>query len=398
MKSPALKLRIFLVGSEFFHSWGGIQFVNRLLLSAFREMARHTPIEVECFSYGDAASEFVPEARFDALRGWHAARRRRAFLAARLAARLVASRPHVVLFTHVNLLRLARIVRSLAPGARVGVLGHGVEVWERLPSALLRPLQRADGVAAPSRYTRDRLVRVNGVDPGKTAVLAHGIDLEWRKVHDANRPHPSPARVLLSVTRMNVADAYKGIDTVIRAMPEVLRRCPGARYVIAGEGDDRPRLERLAAETGVAGPVEFRGELQDGELSAAYRDAQIFVLPSRKEGFGIVFLEAMYHRLPVVAAAAGGSVDVVVNEETGLLVPPDNPSALSAALVRLLEAPVDCERLGAAGRRRLETHFQLEHFTARWEEWLARLAPEAFYLARHSRVFAAQNLATEAAN
>ncbi len=389
MISMSHELRIFLVGSEFFLTRGGIQFVNCLLLRALEDIGRRTPCRIECFSYGDPSGSALPGTPLAVPLRWHSFGRNRPAMAACLAGRLLAAKPHIVLFTHVNLLRLSHLVRRLAPRVRVAALGHGVEVWERLPGALRWALSRADGIAAPSCYTRDRLVGVNGVASDKTAVLPHGIDLHGWLEQGATPGGSCAGPVLLSVTRMNRADAYKGIDEALRAMPAVLRHCPGARYVVVGDGDDRLRLEQLSRDLGVAGSVEFCGELRDLELSAAYAQASLFVLPSRKEGFGIVFLEAMFHRLPVVAARAGGSVDVVVEGETGLLVPPGDPAALAAAVISLLGSPADRRQMGEAGRRRLETHFLLSHFTARWEGWLTHLAPEAVYLARQHRMFSA---------
>ncbi len=387
MNMRPIPFRLFLVGSEFFKSRGGIQFVNCLLLRALEQMAAAVPCEVECFSYADDAAE-LPEGLIASLAvKWHAFSRRPYAMTSRLAQRLRQCPPHVVLFTHVNLLRLAKVVRLLAPRTRIAALGHGVEVWEPLPRGIRRALQNVDGVVAPSAYTREKLVSVNRVLPERISVLGHGIDCRWWTEH----PSPSELRrgkcTLLSVTRLSRADAYKGIDVALKAMPMILEHCPQARYVIVGEGEDRKRLERIARDVGIAGSVEFRGELRDQELSQAYAEADLFVLPSLKEGFGIVFLEAMFNGLPVVAARAGGSMDVVVNGQTGILVTPNDGEELARAVSGLLANSTQRERMGAAGRQRVMEQFQFEHFASRWQRWLVQLAPEAFYLARQTAAF-----------
>ncbi len=343
-------------------------------------------MEIHCFSYCDEAGR-LPEGMISspAVR-WHAFSRRPLSMVARLAQELRRG-PHVVLFTHVNLLRLARVVRLLAPEARIAVLGHGVEVWDPLPSGIRRALQSVEAVVAPSSYTREKLIAVNGVKESRIKVLGHGIDHRWWSQHSATSLSGRNGSHLLSVTRLSRADAYKGIDLTIQAMPKILQSIPTARYIIVGDGEDRTRLERIAAQAGVASHIEFRRELRDSELSQAYAEADVFVLPSLKEGFGIVFLEAMFFSLPIVAARAGGSTDVVVDGQTGFLVEPGNKEQLATAITRLLQDPEERNRIGTAGRTRLEQEFLFDHFANRWQHWLASLAPEAIYLARHVSVF-----------
>jgi glycosyltransferase involved in cell wall biosynthesis len=96
----------------------------------------------------------------------------------------------------------------------------------------------------------------------------------------------------------------------------------------------------------------------------------------------------MFHGLPVVAARAGGTVDVVEDGKTGILVPPESPGQLASAVSGLLLLPDERARMGAAGRQRVEEQYLFPQFAARWQQWMARVAPEAIYLARHAKVFA----------
>jgi glycosyltransferase involved in cell wall biosynthesis len=305
-------------------------------------------------------------------------------MAARFGRRLREVQPDLLFFTHAHLLRLARLAHLLRPRARIAVLGHGVEVWKALPSPIRRWMQRADAVIAPSAYTRDKMVEINGVDPARMTVLAHGLDVTWA----AGPPAGARGKRLLSVTRLGLADAYKGIDVVLRALPAVLEAHPATSYVIAGDGSDRPRLEKLARELGIEKCVEFCGEVTGGKLHALYSEADLFVLPSQKEGFGIVFLEAMSYGLPVVAARSAGALDVVQDGVTGLLVPPDQPGTLARALDGLLADAAQCRALGEAGRRRVEENFRFEHFSQRWQRWLTAVIPEAIYCSRQAAAFA----------
>jgi len=382
----AQAVRVFLVGTEFWRSAGGIQYVNRLLARALGNISASTPLYLEGFSYGDTTEE--SRSHEAGCFRWHAFDRRRGAMVWGLARRLLAVRPHVVLFTHANLLPLARLVRRMCPAARVALLAHGVEVWNPLPARAAGALRCVDHVIAPSAFTRERFIAVQGFAPHRVSVLPHSLHPEWAEAAATPDRGARIGNTLLCVSRLTRADAYKGVDVLLRALPHVRSRCPEARCVIAGDGDDRTRLEALAQELGVASGVEFRGEMDSAELLRAYREADLFVLPSRGEGFGIVFVEAMRCGLPVVAARAAATPEVVADGETGILVPPDIPEALGSAVAGLLLLTDERLRMSAAARQRVERNYLYPQFVARWHRWLARCAPEAVYLARHAAVFA----------
>ena len=164
----------------------------------------------------------------------------------------------------------------------------------------------------------------------------------------------------------------KGVHHLIRALGAVRERTP-ARLVIIGDGPERPPLEALARDAGVAEHVDFRGRVSDEELRQAYATATVFVLPSvldarqDTEGLGVVLLEAMNYSVPVVASEIGGITDIVQHERTGLLVPPGDETALAAALTRLLTDRALSNTLGAAGLRALRESFSWERIVDRWE-------------------------------
>src|SRR5690606_2090267 len=122
---------------------------------------------------------------------------------------------------------------------------------------------------------------------------------------------------LLTVARMSLNEQYKGYDVVIRALPQLLAQFPGLIYNVVGDADGRPMLEALAAEQGVAHAVRFHGVVSEEELVRHYHEASVFVMPSRFEGFGFVFLEAMTYGKPVVCGNEDASVEVVRDKTTG---------------------------------------------------------------------------------
>ena len=389
-------LRIFVVGTEFFRSPGGIQYVNRLLARALADFARGTSARIELLAFNDRAAQKLPEYLEPDLVGWHGFNRDRLRMGRGIARLLYSEKPQLVLFTHVHLLRLAGLVRWLAPHCRVGLLGHSVEVWDPVPAGLRPWVEKADAVVAPSTFTRQRLIEKNGVRPERISVLAHGLDPQFCAAIAAVRDTPRTGQTLLSVTRLVRAHAGKGVQAVLAALPDVAQKCPAVRYLVAGDGDDRPRLAEMARQLGIAHRVEFLGELNEADVGSVYRQADVFVLPSKTEGFGIAFAEAMYAGLPVVARAIGGATDVIEHGRTGILLSSDQPGELAESLIALLGSEEMRQNMGRAGRRRAQENFLFQHFSARWQRWLAEVIPEAIYCSRQAAAFARAHLETPA--
>lgn len=384
-------VRIFLVGTEFFRSRGGIQYVNRMLVHALADFGEHAPLDLEAFSLNDRPEEVGGPPGSTEHFTWHAYNHVRSALASGLAWRLHRARPDLLLFTHVSLLPLAELARMISPRTRVAVLAHGAEVWRPLPSTVAHQLVRADAMVAPSEYTGRKLVENNRVDPQRLVQIPHGLGPDWTAENDRGKALPHSPRVLLSVARLIREETFrggKGIERVLRAMPEILRQCPDVFYQIVGDGDDLPRLVRVAAVLGVSKQVQFLRWIDDEALRQVYASADLFVLPTTIEGFGLVFLEAMFNRLPVIAARAAAAVEVVIDGETGILVPPGDDGAIAAAISSLINNPARIREMGEAGRRRVEQEFLFTHFTARWHRWLVRQVPEAVYTARQAAAFA----------
>jgi glycosyltransferase involved in cell wall biosynthesis len=173
---------------------------------------------------------------------------------------------------------------------------------------------------------------------------------------------PQNTRIILSVGRWNSAEKYKGADTLISALPRVLKTASDTSLVLVGDGDDRPRLEQLARDVGVSKNVQFLSGLTPEELVARYAHCEIFALPSRGEGFGLVFLEAMAHGKPVVGGAHGGIPDIIKDGVTGLLVQHGDVDGLARALASLLGDSTLAREMGARGKDRVAQKFSFAQF------------------------------------
>jgi phosphatidyl-myo-inositol dimannoside synthase len=184
---------------------------------------------------------------------------------------------------------------------------------------------------------------------------------------------------MLSVCSLAAKNEFKGIDTVIRALPGILKHAPDLRYVVAGDGELRRKLEGLAAEVGVSESVVLLGEVSDRELAELYRECAVFVLPSRGqghagieggEGFGRVYIEAAMAAKPVVGSRSGGASEAVLDGRTGFLVNPESSAEVADALVKILQDRELAVRLGSAGKAWAFNNFSEDAISASLKEML----------------------------
>jgi phosphatidyl-myo-inositol dimannoside synthase len=278
-------------------------------------------------------------------------------------------RPQAVLSMHTNTSPAAWAVSRLFRIPTMQYL-HAEELPRR-PRLGSWALARAAASVAVSRHTRD-LALARGADPRRLHVVHPGVELVTGSVRRAERP------TVLTVSRLD--DAYKGHDVLARALVHVRERVPEVEWVIVGDGELRPGLERLVAELDLEGHVRFAGWVSDSERDAWLGQAHVFAMPSRLpadliggEGFGIVYLEAAAHGLPVVAGRVAGTRDAVVDDVTGLLVDPEDPHAVAGAITELLLDRRRAEALGRAGAARA-ADFAWPVVTRRIEVLLGELA------------------------
>lgn len=202
-----------------------------------------------------------------------------------------------------------------------------------------------------------RVAVAEGVQATRLQTVRNGIDLER---FPCAGPHDSGAAVL--VARLS---PEKDIGTLLRATALAVRSQPDFRLDIAGDGPDREKLVRLAAELGLGGRVRFLGEVRN--IPALLAGARLFVLCSLTEGISLTLLEAMSSGLPVVATQVGGNPEVVVDSDTGILVPPGDPSALAQAMLAVFGNARRGSEMGRAGRERVQCHFDVARMVADYE-------------------------------
>ena len=249
---------------------------------------------------------------------------------------------------------------------------YGIDAWETLSKSRRRTLRSSSRIFSISNFTAKRASEENGVPLPKVRILHNCLDPSFKP----QAPLSTLAELsLLTVARISLSESYKGHDYVIRALPSLLQQFPGLVYNVVGDGDGRGVLESLSLELGVADAVRFHGAVSEAELIRHYNAASVFVMPSRFEGFGFVFLEAMTYGKPVVAGNIDASPEVVADGETGFLVDPTSAPDIADKLARLLGDAELRERMGRAAVARVADYFGFERFQSLLLTHLAEVHP-----------------------
>jgi glycosyltransferase involved in cell wall biosynthesis len=386
-------MKVLILATDVF-SRGGIARYTSTLASSLASLLGPRNVDVLCFFDWGYSGELPSEFRVLGM----VSGRGRAGVLSRLnflckAAGAGTRRYDLVIANHVALAPVAAMMK-LAFRTPYWVSCHSVEVWWGTSRLRHAALKNADLILPVSRYTADVVQKLDGIQSSRLKVVYNAIPNSFvtqlqsgkplknslsseARVELAFRPastfafHPEPALaggsscvrksgpLLLSVCSMVRGNEFKGIDTVIRALPKILKALPDLRYAVVGDGEIRPRLETLAAEAGVAQNVTFLGEVSDAELAELYRRCDLFVLPSRGqerqgvvggEGFGRVYVEAALAGKPVVGSLSGGASEAVLHGKTGLLVNPDSTDDVANAVLTILQDPQLAARMGSAGR------------------------------------------------
>jgi phosphatidylinositol alpha-1,6-mannosyltransferase len=329
-----------------------------------REMARALPAPALIVSLHDDSRTVETSPVGVEVRGAHGSRL--AFIVAALNAAGRSDRETAIVCSHLHLAPVAKAL-SIAFGTRPTVMLCGIEAWTPLRHLERWALSTSE-VAAISQHTVDRFKAFN-------PQLRH---LDVRVCHPGLPVTATPvlglSSMALIVARMSAAEKYKGHDALLEMWPRVVKRHPEAMLVVAGEGDDRGRLEARARDLGVSRAVKFVGAVSDKALATLYEQCRFFVMPSRDEGFGLVFLEAMRAGKACIGGA-GAAAEIIDHGVTGFIVDPASHHDIELAVQLLYDDPGMCARYGGGGRERFMSMFTDRHFQARFAEIVARNAP-----------------------
>ena len=344
-------MRVLLLCTDAYGGHGGIALYNRDLAEALAARGDVEEVLVVPRVVRNDPGTIPPKITFFAGAAKGPAHYIRAIARARRA------KPDVVICGHVNLLPVA-----CALAAQPLLWVYGIEAWKPMRSPLARRLlHRCAAVVSISDITLRRLLAWSGYR-GPTHLLPNAIHAERYGIREKRadlvaRYGLAGKRVLLTVGRLAAEERYKGFDEVL----EILGNLPeDVVYIIAGGGNDFPRLQRKAVQCGLAQRVIFTGLFPEEEKPDLYALADVYVMPSRGEGFGYVFLEALASGVPVIGSKLDGGREALLDGAFGLLVDPASPHEIERAIRELLERPSRVVPPGIG-------HYSFENFRSRFD-------------------------------
>ncbi|WPU98336.1 glycosyltransferase family 4 protein [Mucilaginibacter sp. cycad4] len=335
--------KVILFTLQTFSSTGGIQKMTRTLGHSLHRAAAINKWDFELWSaydkQNDLMEQYLPAANF---KGFGI--NRAGFVLETIGH---STKPHVAILSHINLAIIGLLIKLINPKCRLWLVAHGIEVWRPLSFLKRRMLKHCDSVICVSNYTKQQMIKRHNLNAEKCIVLNNAIDPFMRLPDIFTKPQKLLRRyglnnddfILFSLTRLASTEQYKGYDQVISVLGSLKSKFPQLKYVLSGKYDDQEhiRIKKLIAAHDVGEHVILTGFIDEAELTEHFLLADLFVLPSKKEGFGIAFIEALACGLPVICGNADGSIDAIRNGELGEAIDPDNLAELHNAITRHLQ-------------------------------------------------------------
>lgn len=251
-------------------------------------------------------------------------------------------RPRLIISTHLNFGPVAYVANKIL-GIPYWLVAHGVEAWDIKSEARRRAIRSATRVLSVSEFTEQHLLNQKYITQEQSRILPNTLQEERFSIAPRSQALmrrygiQENDKVLLTVCRLDAAEAYKGYDRIIELMPQLCKRFPSLKYVLVGKGSDEDRVRQLVKKQGVQSSVILTGFVSDEELPAHYNLCDLFVMPSLGEGFGIVYLEALGSGKPCIGSSQDGATFALDNGKMGTLVNPNDKAELFDAIVRELE-------------------------------------------------------------
>jgi glycosyltransferase involved in cell wall biosynthesis len=338
--------KVMLFTLQTFSTTGGIQKMTRTLGHSLNQIAKNNNWDFRMYSaydaYYDLMPQYIPASKFRAFN-----RNKLQFV---IRSVKVGIESDVIILSHINLSLVGLLIKTLNPKCKVYLIAHGIEVWRPVSFIKKALLKRCDKIICVSKYTKQQMINWHNVDPDICTVLNNALDPFLDLPEKFKKPeyllkkyNIAPENpVLLTLTRLAATEQYKGHEQVINVISKLKVKFPGIKYVLAGkyDADEKIRIKELISVNKVEEQVILTGFIAEKELSAHFMLADLFVLPSKKEGFGIVFIEALACGLPVICGNADGSVDAIRNGELGKAIDVENLSALENAITENLQTPL----------------------------------------------------------
>lgn len=345
------------------YAHGGVQAYTRRLMEVLSAYGERQSAQLHCISLLDSKSYFDQHANSVSCASFRAADGSKSRFVRMAMTSAWAARPRFMVAAHIGVAPVAWLLRKTPVGGPYILVLHGIEAWRPVSCTDRMAAAAARFIVATTRHTARVFARENHVLEESIHIIP--IALPESCTVPSEFRQESTLRVL-TVSRLTKSDSYKGIDSLIDAVHRA--RIVGAEVVltVVGSGDDRDRLEKHAAALGLNGSVRFAGSVPDGELQQELVRSDVFALPSRCEGFGIVYLEAMRHGRPCIAGNHGGAPELIEDGTDGFLVEHGDVNQLCGRLLTLHRSPSLRAEMGINARRKVESEYLFPRMRERW--------------------------------
>ncbi len=354
-------MHILVLLTDFLDAVGGIQTFNRSLIKVLDEIAEEKDYKLTILVLNQKQKSALERSYINHSKTSYQifARNKFKFIIKSL---LLSRQADLIVLGHINFSSLAIFMKVLNNKAKFFLIIYGMEVWYKLSIVKQLALIVINNIISVCKHAREQLLKNNKLSQSRFFIIPCTLDPLYGKVENVSKSSTilklPEGKVILTVSRLDIKEPFKGIDRVIKSMQLVLKQIPDSLCVIVGDGTARSSLEQLACDCKVDNRVLFVGAVSDDILSIYYQSCDIFVLPHP----GIVFLEAMYYSKPIVSTNDREIPEIVEDGKTGLLCEPNNVSALATSMITLLSDKKLRYSLGNAGRIKFENEFTIVKF------------------------------------
>lgn len=329
---------------DIFQFKGGIQVYSAFFIQALERILpdsdRHIFLKNDAKSTDDL--QFNPDTKFQFAGQWKSSWLHTPVFALQVFLAALQERPDLIICGHINFSPLALQILKLLK-IPYWVIVHGIDAWDIKEASKISALKAAEKILSVSEYTSDHIL----IDQENSLKNIHILSNTFNASQFIIQSKPQylldrykldkNQHIILTVARLAGGDRYKGYDQIIQSLPIIRQQIPNIHYLLVGKGDDRERVEAIIDSTNVRDCVTLTGFVSDEELGDHYNLCDVFAMPSKGEGFGIVYLEALACGKPTIGGNQDGAIDALCHGKLGALVDPDDIQELAETIISILQ-------------------------------------------------------------
>jgi phosphatidylinositol alpha-1,6-mannosyltransferase len=365
-----MRNKVLFLCLEVFSCTGGIQKVSRAMAKALQELNSESTVYALCDVMKDLNEDYLARKSFGGFN------RNKVIFS--ISSFLKAFSCHTIMLAHINLLPVSYLIKLFSPSKRIVLIAHGIEVWRTMNRLQKYFLNKHVDIWAVSEFTKNQLIIKNQIKEDRILILNNCLDPFFEvpsteKHHNLKTKNACkilPGKVVFTLARLSAQEHEKGYDLVIQCMPKLLESHPGLKYLIGGACglQEKRRICNMINALNLQNCVSLIGYIPETALRSYYFQADVFAMPSKKEGFGLVLIEAAASGCEVIAGNQDGSTDALLNGKLGILVDPSSAKQIAEALLRALSTP--CRQYAKARQQLALSTFSFESYKRKIKELL----------------------------